>query len=184
MATLTVTDKQLRLIQSALDFYSRVGIGQMWAIKDHPTYQQALYEKLRPKKKIEVGDSTEQGEVIEMGRGYIKTKGWWNTKDEIRKWKPNQVKLSIDYEQYHNIRDTSEKVLNTGRNMLLQEEIPNNGSWGIHHPNVDETCREAFDILQVIRHEFWKANPDRSDITVDSSIHFTSSNFNSIKCEL
>lgn len=29
MATLTVTDKQLRLIQQALDFYSRIGIGQL-----------------------------------------------------------------------------------------------------------------------------------------------------------
>lgn len=184
MPTLTLTEKQLRLIQSALDFYSRVGIGQMWAIKDHPTYQQALYEKLRPKKKIEVGDITEQGEVIEVGSRYIKTRGVWIGKEEVRKWKPNQVKLSVNYEEFHNIRDAGEKQLNIGRNTLLCEEMLDNSSWGIHHPNVDESCREAFDIIQVIRHEFWKANPDRSDITVDSSIHFIASNSNSIKCEL
>jgi len=37
MATHEETNKQLRLIQQALDMYSRIGIGQMWVIKDHPT---------------------------------------------------------------------------------------------------------------------------------------------------
>ena len=65
-------------------------------------------------------------------------------------------------------------------------ELGLNGSWGIHHPNVDDSCRLAFDIIQVIRHEFWKRNPNRSNITVDSSIHFTSDSGDSykIKCEL
>jgi hypothetical protein len=58
MATLTVTNEHLVLIQRALDFYSRVGIGQMWAIKEHPTYERLLREKLRPKKKLEMGDQT------------------------------------------------------------------------------------------------------------------------------
>jgi len=33
MATLKVTEDQLRLIQRALDFYSRVGIGQFDVLK-------------------------------------------------------------------------------------------------------------------------------------------------------
>ena len=75
MATLEVTNEQLRLIQQALDMYSRIGIGQLWVIKGHPTYYNVLRDKLRPKKEIEVGDSTERGEVVEIGDGYIKTKG-------------------------------------------------------------------------------------------------------------
>ena len=47
MATLTVTDKQLRLIQQALDFYSRIGIGQLDEIKDHPTFAKYLAEQLK-----------------------------------------------------------------------------------------------------------------------------------------
>jgi hypothetical protein len=31
-----------------------------------------------------------------------------------------------------------------------------------------------FDILQYIRHEFWKENPNRSNMTVDSSLSLTS----------
>ena len=58
MATLEVTNEQLRLIQQALDMYSRIGIGQLWVIKDHPTYYNVLHNKLRPKKEIEVGDET------------------------------------------------------------------------------------------------------------------------------
>lgn len=183
MATLTVTNEQLRLIQQALDFYSRVGIGQMDAIKDHPTFEGTLREKLRPKKPIEIGDRTEQGEVVKITKNRIQTKGWWGAKEELRWFPKDQVKLSIDYTKFHLIRDAGVRTLTMGRNMLLSEMMPYNGSYGIHHPSVDESCREAFDIIQVIRHEFWKANPDRSDITVDSSIYFISTGHN-VKCEL
>jgi hypothetical protein len=185
MTTLELTNEQLRLVQQALDFYSRVGIGQMWAIKEHPTYENHLREKLRPKKKLEVGDRTERGEVVEIGKGYIKTKGHWSNGEEIREWTDvENVKLSIDYGMYHEIRDRAEKVLNQGRNMLLQEELPNNGSWGIFNPSVDESCQVAFDIIQVIRHEFWKQNPNRSNITVDSSVHLHCKDSEKIKCKL
>jgi hypothetical protein len=62
-----------------------------------------------------------------------------------------------------------------------------NGSWGIHHPSVDDSCRMAFDIVQVIRHEKWKNNPDRNTMTVDSHTHFThrkDNSSNKIRCEL
>ena len=185
MATLEVTNEQLILIQKALDFYSRVGIGQMWAVKEHPTYENVLREKLRPKKKLEIGDTTERGEVVEIGKDYIKTKGHWGNGEEIREWKDvENVKLTIDYSLYHDLRDKAERVLNQGRNMLLQEEIHNNGSYGIYNPQVDESCRVAYDIVQVIRHEFWKADPERSSITVDSSVHLGTKDSQKIKCEI
>jgi len=56
MPKLEITEEQLKIIQTALDFYSRVGIGQMWVIKDHPTFQSVLSDKLRPQKDLEVGD--------------------------------------------------------------------------------------------------------------------------------
>lgn len=144
MPTLTVTEEQLRLIQFALDFYSRVGIGQTWVIKDHPTYQRILDRKLR-----------EDNDGV------------------------------VDYEKYHDARERADILFSQGRNLLLQEEKHVNGSHGIHHPNVDEWCRMAFDIKQVIRHEFWKNNPDRSEMTVDSHIHFTSTEDSyKIKCKL
>lgn len=185
MATLQVTNEQLHLIQKALDLYSRVGIGQMWAVKEHPTFENILREKLRPKKKLEIGDETERGEVVEIGKKFIKTKGNWGAGEEIREWKDiNEVKLSIDYGSYHDIRDKGEKILNQGRNMLLQEELGNNESYGIYNPKVDESCRVAFDIIQVIRHEFWKADPGRSNITVDSSIHLSTHDGGKIKCTI
>ena len=184
MATLTVTNEQLRLIQNALDFYSRVGIGQMDAIKDHPTFEGALREKLRPKKPIEVGDRTEQGEVVKITKNRIQTKGWWGAKEELR-WFPNdKVKLSIDYTKFHLIRDAGVRTLTMGRNMLLSEMMPYNGSYGIHHPSVDESCRVAFDIIQVIRHEFWKANENRQEYTVDASLHLITKDSDKIKVEL
>jgi hypothetical protein len=186
MATLHVTEKQLKLIQTALDFYSRVGIGQMWAIKDHPTYQNVLYDKLRPKKELELGDRTERGEIVEIGDGYIKTKGSWGNGEEIRTWTDvDKIKLSIDYSLYHKIRDEGEDLLIAGRNKLLQEDdLHKNGHYGIFNEQVDDTCRIAFDIIQVIRHEFWKRDPERSSITVDSSVTIWTKDGNKVKCEL
>jgi hypothetical protein len=184
MPQLTVTDEQLHLIQKALDMYSRIGIGQMWAIKEHPTFENVLRDKLRPKKELEVGDSTERGEIVEIKKKTVKTKGSWGKGEEVREWAKDDVKLSIDYSQFHNIRDRAERILNQGRNMLLQEELHNNASYGIYNPNVDESCRIAFDIIQVIRHEYWKANPDRSDITVDSSVHLSTKDSDKVKVKL
>ena len=143
MATLTVTEDQLRLIQQALDFYSRVGIGQFNAIKDHPTFEAHLHNEF---------------------------------KDENGK---------TDYGKYHSVRDEIDTTLNVARNMLYHNNSTNkNGGWGIHHPKVDESCREAFDLIQVIRHEFWKKNPKRSSITVDSSVHLHCKDSDKIKVEL
>lgn len=187
MPTLQVTEEQLRLIQQALDMYSRIGIGQMWVIKDHPTFVNVLSDKLRPKKQLEVGDQTERGEVVEIGEDYVKTKGSWGKGQEVRTWTDvENIKLSIDYSQYHDIRDYGEKLLNQGRNMLLQEELPNNGSYGIYNPNVDESCRVAFDILQIIRHELWnmQSEDDKMHHTVASSVHLTTKDSNKIKCKI
>lgn len=143
MATLTVTEQQLRLIQQALDFYSRVGIGQLDEIKDHPTFAKYLSQQVK------------------------------------------DVDGKTDYTLYHTIREQADNAFTQGRNMLWNDfTIGRNGSWGIHNPNVDESCRVAYDLIQVIRHEFWKADPDRSDITVNSSVLLHTEDGDKIKCEL
>ena len=143
MATITLTKEQLRLIQDALDMYSRIGIGQMWAIKDHPTFENVLRKEF---------------------------------KDEDGK---------VDYSRYHEVRDNADLMLVLPRNMLLSDlTLRKNASWGIYNPDVDESCRVAYDLVQVIRHEFWLANPDRSEHVVMSSVHLSTKNSNQIKVEL
>lgn len=192
MNTLHLTDEQLRLIQTALDFYSRVGIGQFNVIKDHPTFEEHLHKEFAIKQgPLEIGDKTARGEVVEIDKKgkWIKTKGTWNSVEEIKKWTDvENIHHSTDYSKYHDVRDIVDVALTYPRNRLINDmDMPQHGSWGIHHPSVHESCRMAFDIAQVIRHEFWKQNPNRSDITVDSHIHFTHRKDNSsqqIKCEL
>lgn len=192
MAKLEVAEEQLILIQKALDFYSRIGIGQFNEIKNHPTFEKHLYREFATGSgPFEVGDKTNRGEVVEVcpkGR-WIKTKGSWGKDEEIRMWEDiDNIEYSTDYTRYHTVREAVDNALVQPRNMLYNNmEFGNlNGGWGIHHPSVDNSCREAFDILQVIRHEFWKRREDRSNITVDSHIHFTSDNndSNKIKCKL
>jgi hypothetical protein len=191
MNTLQLTDKQLNLIQQALDFYIRVGIGQFKAIKDHPTFEKFLYSVCTPNKEIEVGDRTPQGEVLEIkdGKalisGSIKDNRW----SEEHEWKDlKDVKLSTDYSKYHQLRSDIDKALLIPRNMLINDNSMSiNGSWGIYNKNVSDDCRIAFDIFQVIRYEKWKNDEDRSFMTVDSSIHFShkkDDSSNKIKCIL
>ena len=143
MATITVTEQQLHLIQEALDFYSRVGIGQFNVIKDHPTFYGILHKSL----------TDEEGKM--------------------------------DYERYHEIRDNIDMMLVHPRNLLLNDPtLPRNASFGIYNPEVDESCRVAYDLVQVIRHEFWKANPNRLEHVVMASKHLTTKDSDKIKVEL
>lgn len=179
MNTLHLTDEQLVLVERALDFYSRIGIGQFERIKDHPTFEKHVYEHCTPKREPVVGDRTPQGEILEIkdGKALIngsvnKKTGHWQDKPEWKKLK--DVKLSTNYTQYHAIMDSVDVALVQPRNMLLCDPtLPRHASWGIYNQSVDDTCRQAFDIVQVIRHERWKRNPNRSSMTVDSSIHFS-----------
>jgi hypothetical protein len=71
MATLEVTNDQLRLIQQALDLYSRVGIGQMWPIVEHPTFEKHVKGRVTKKGPIQVGDRTNKGKVLEVGDDWV-----------------------------------------------------------------------------------------------------------------
>lgn len=180
-----VTEGQARLINRALDFYSRVGIAQFWVIKDHPTFERIIENECRPRKEPEVGDRTPQGEIlrIEDGKALIAGSvkdGLWNEEHE---WKDLEyIKLSTDYSKYHEIRDAVDMALIQPRNMLIQDlSMPQHGSFGIHNKKVDDSCRQSFDIYQDIRHHFWKKDPNRSNITVDSSVHYSSKRHKKVK---
>lgn len=175
---LEVTEDQIRLIQSALDQYSRIGMGQFTVIKDHPTFERTLYKAFSPKRLPEVGDNTPQGTVLEIkdGKALISGSvkdGRWNEEHEWKKLE--DVQLSTDYSRYHEVRDAVDWALTQPRNMLLQDFSIDNphGSYGIYSEEVHDSCRIAFDILQVIRHEFWLNQESRSQHTVDSHIHFS-----------
>ena len=86
-------------------------------------------------------------------------------------------------EKYHEI---AEEELTIARNKLFDMKVGLNGSKGINSNDVDDSVRVAHDIRQVIRHEFWKNDPDRIPLTLDSSVHFTSNdvNVNKIICEI
>lgn len=189
MATITLTQEQLKLVQDALDFYSRIGIGQFNVIKDHPTFENALKKQfVLGSGPFKVGDKTMRGEVVEVDPDgkWIKTKGTWTKGEEIREWTDiEKIQYSIDYARYHEVRDLVDMMIVQPRNMLLNDlDLPRTASWGIYNPDVDESCRVAFDIIQVIRHEFWKADPNRTEHTVMASVHLSSKDSNQIKVEL
>ena len=184
MPTLTVTEDQLRLISKALDLYARIGICQFTEIKNHPSIQRMLEDKLRPQKELEVGDRTDQGVVIEIDTEFVKTKGTWSGVEEIKTWK-SKPKLSPDWNLYHDLRREADTILNDAKKRLvLDNDLTVNSSYSIYNEIVDESCRVAYDIQQVIRHEFWKANSDKSFIGVDSSVSLSTKDSEKIKCNI
>ena len=171
MAKIELTDKQLRLVQDALESYSRAGILQWRYVYDHPSVQRFLQDSFTPDKELKVGSQTMRGEVVEIGDGYVKTKGSWGNGEEIKTWTDvENIEISPNWNEYHDATHKIENLFGEVNRIILQDPtFPDGASPGIHNPKSREAL-EAFDIIQVIRHEFWKDNPNRSDITVDSSV--------------
>ena len=141
--TITCTEKELELINKTLDFYTRVGIGQFKEIIEHPTFEKNLSRLSISDKNPEIGDKTPE---------------WKELKG---------VKLNPDYERLKFLQKEASYFLHTARTILYGERLGENGSWGIFHPNVDDSCKVAFHLHQIIRNTFWKARKDKSNNTVD-----------------
>ena len=71
---------------------------------------------------------------------------------------------------WENHRDDYHDIGLKARNILFDMNFGLNGGYSINSNKVDDFARLAQDIIEVIRHEFWKNNPNRSNGTVDSSI--------------
>jgi len=171
MAKIECTNSQLQLIQKALDFYFRVGMGQFNVIVEHPTFEKSLYRQFSPNKPFEVGDQTMRGEITKITKNAIWTKGHWGNGEEVRKWADiENIQYSPDWEKLHTKENEVKNQLNVARNLLYGEEMSRNGSWGMHNNQVDESCREAFNMIQVIRYEFNKISKNPCENCVSSSV--------------
>lgn len=172
-------EENLRLISKALDFYSRVGAGQFKEIMDHPTFQKHLQSEFTPKGTPKVGEDTPYGKVVLIKKNTFLSEGNWGHGTETREFPIEMLVYAVNYSQYHRYRDMINDILYDARNLLyFDTEFTYSGHWGIYNDKVDDTCRQAYDLHQIIRHEFWKENPNRSNITVDSHINLSSNKTN------
>ena len=184
MAKIELNNEQLMLIQKALDFYSRMGALQFKELLSHPTISNLIINNFSSKKKLEVGDETMRGIVVEIGNGYIKTKGNWGNGEEIRKWNDvDKIKISTDLSKVNEARDQVETKLNYLKKLISGQDFAN-GNYGIGSKEVDDSCRDAYDLIQIIRHEFWKEKSNKSNATVDSSVHLMNKKNEEVKVEI
>ena len=68
------------------------------------------------------------------------------------------------YSQYHLVRDQVDSKLSEVKKLLYNDENGFLGHWGIGHPNVDESCREAYDLMRKLKAELFKQNTDITNI--------------------
>lgn len=165
------SEKELYLINKALDFYLRVGAGQFKEIVDHPTFQKFAEDYCRPKRDPQIGDRTNQGEILEIKskraliNGSIKDGKW----SKVPEWKDiKDVKLSTNYDLYHELRRKFEENLCAARDTFTNENLGTRGNWGIFNDNLDNSCVIAFHLYQQIRHELWKSKEEKVNYTVDA----------------
>jgi len=174
MAKINLSNEQLHLIETALDFYSRMGALDLFRILEHESIDKILLDKHTTNKEFEVGDETMRGKIVEIGDGYIKTKGSWGNGDEIKTWTDiDKIQLSPNWADYHNDKKLVEIHLRNVKNIISSNKIGGHGNYGIHNKEISDSCRDAYDIYQVIRHEFWKEHTDRSSMNVASSFSLT-----------
>ncbi len=79
-----------------------------------------------------------------------------------------------DHDAYFLARDAAADLLYALKKIITGENLGRGGNLVIYNDILHESCREAYDMHQVIRHAFLKINPERSQLTVDSSISKTS----------
>jgi len=188
MAKIEVTNEQLKLIERALELYSRIGILQLEHILEHPGIDKLLTKKhtVDYDEPLDIGVETRRGEVVEIGEGYVKTKGSWGDGEEIKTWNDiDNIKRSPNYSNMHREEDVIKEMLDKIELRISSNDVIRGSSYGIFDKeNVDESNRVAYDLVQVIRHEFWKSDENRSEVTVDSSVMLTTKNSDKIKVEL
>jgi len=102
MITLNLTKDQLSIVESSLDLYSRISLGQFEYITDYPT---------------------------------LIRQHWNQIMDKDGK---------IDFVQY-------DKIHKEARNIIIQKNLNLDSTWVISDKNIDESCRIAHDIIQLIQ---------------------------------
>jgi hypothetical protein len=81
---------------------------------------------------------------------------------------------TLNREAYFLARDAAADLLYAVKKIITGKNLGRGGNLGIHNDILHESCREAYDMHQVIRHALWKIDPERSLFTVDSSVSKTS----------
>lgn len=169
--TVKCSAEQLGLIQIALDFYSRIGMLQLEEILHHTSIDKILLDVTTLSKKLEVGVKCMQGTIVKIDGDNIHCEGNWSGEKEIRIFKRDQVSVCPNWSEYHAIKDQVKSLLDVVKKMISREL--NSGSYGIHSKKIHDSSRTAFDLMQIIRHEFWKNQPNPYQYTVDSHVHLT-----------
>lgn len=172
MPTIQCTTEQLATIRYALEFYSRIGMLQLEEILNHPSVEEMISENHRPKKELDVGDNTIYGTIVDISKKYVWVKDQYGENKKTVKYDRAKIKLSPNYTKYHETKDLIRRDMNLIKNCISNGEIAG-GSYGIYSKRVDNSCREAFDMVQIIRHEFWKQRENKSNYTVDASVYYT-----------
>jgi hypothetical protein len=177
MAKIELSNKHLQLIKDALELYSRLSLLQIERILEHPDIENLIESNFRDNTPLKVGDETERGVVVEIGKNLVKTRGIWEGKEEVKTWTDvTCIKKSPDWEKIHILNHDANSIIAILKNIITQ-----NNTVFVKKTSISNDC---FDMVQIIRHEFWKNNKNKSEHTIDSSILLSNKDNNIFKVDI
>jgi len=80
--------------------------------------------------------------------------------DDLMMWKSNYSKDQQKSERLN--------ALISEMRDIIYPELNGYAHWGIFNPKCPEESKVAYDVIQVLRHELWKLDPDKRYSTVDA----------------
>ena len=100
-----------------------------------------------------------------LGSGQIEEleNHWGINEFQINK---HTIEGATNYADYHEEKDNLRQFINAYKNLLFM--MAPNASYGIHADAISDTCRQSWDMIQVIRHEVWKQDPERTNFGVNA----------------
>lgn len=165
-----VTEEQAGLLINVLDNYSRIGTLQFNRIENHPTISNLIEKKCTPiSKKFKVGQTVQVpnkllGTIREIHKDKLTVdvtclnvgaNQKQNTKIELKSYNIKEVSHTVDWHKYHSMVEDFNNSLEPARCLLYKFNGVNH-SLGIYSKYVDDSCRDAYDMLQIIRNELYK----------------------------
>jgi len=126
MKTLNLTQEQINLIKSAVDFYIKIADLQLEEIINHSTISNMLIEKATDKRELKNGDYTNLGKIVDLNKEYVWVRNIINDTVQVARYPRKEIKLTPNWTKYHTNKCLILQTVDLMINLIDDESISYN----------------------------------------------------------